>query len=255
MLETTGDLITFVLRASGINGVGQTPLAEDSNTGLEFLRMLIAQWQRKRWLIWNEQELSIVSTGAQWYTIGPGQDFDSARPDKLHAAWFRFEPFAGPNAVDIPLGIIEAKEDYATITLKDMKSIPRAVFYDSSFPLGRVTFIPVPPASHYELHLVVKASLPTYTTLTDPLGLPDEYLEAVMWSLCVRLQMAYGLPARPDHAAAMKVSLNTIKLANSQIAQLGMPAALSGRRGGDVSSWSGKGLNQAWVVGGSSVLS
>ena len=54
MLDTTGDLITFVLRASGINGVGQTPLAEDSNTGLDFLRMLMAQWQRKRWLIWNE---------------------------------------------------------------------------------------------------------------------------------------------------------------------------------------------------------
>ena len=41
ILQTTGDLITFVLRSSGINGVGQTPLAEDCNTGLDFLRMLI----------------------------------------------------------------------------------------------------------------------------------------------------------------------------------------------------------------------
>ena len=108
MLDTTGDLITFVLRASGINGVGQTPLAEDSNTGLDFLRMLMAQWQRKRWLIWNEQELSVVANGNQFYTIGPGQDFDTARPDRIHAAWCRMQPFAGPNPVDIPLGIIEA---------------------------------------------------------------------------------------------------------------------------------------------------
>ena len=254
MLETTGDLITFVLRAAGVNGVGQTPLAEESNTVLDLLRMLLGQWQRKRWLVWNEQEVSKVSTGAQWYTIGPAQDFDTARPDRIHAAWFRFEPFDGPNAVDISLGIIEAREDWARITLKDMHSIPSAVFYDSSFPIGRVTFVPVPPASHYELHLVLKASLPTYTTLTDPLNLPDEYIEALMWSLCVRTQMAYGLPASPDHAAAMKVAMNTIKLANTQIQQLGMPAALSGRRGGDVSSWAGRGLNTAWIVGGSSVL-
>jgi len=255
MLDTTGDLITFVLRASGINGVGQTPLPEDSNTGLEFLRMLLAQWQRQRWMIWNEQEVSKVSTGAQWYSIGPGQDFDTARPDKLHAAWFRFQPFDGPNAVDIPLGIIEAKEDYATITLKDMHSMPAGVFYDSSYPIGRVTFVPVPPASHYELHLVIKAGLPTYTTLTDPLGLPPEYLEAVVWSLCVRLQMAYGLPARPDHVAAMRQAVNVIQNANSQIGLLSMPSALSGHRGGDVSSWVGKGLNQAWTLGGSAVLS
>ena len=254
MISTTGDLITFVLRASGINGVGQTPLAEDSNTGLDFLRMIIAQWQRKRWMVWNEQELSKVSTGANYYSIGPGQDFDSPRPDEIHAAWCRLKPFSGPNAVDISLAIIDSHEDWAGIGVKDLKSLPAAVFYDSSFPIGRVYFWPVPPASDYEMHLVVKATLPTYTTLTDPLGLPDEYMEALMWSLCVKMQMAYGLPARPDHVAAMKVAVDTIKLANTQIPQLGMPAALAGRRGGDVSSWQGKGLNQAWIVGGSSVL-
>jgi hypothetical protein len=243
MIETTGDLITFVLRASGINGIGQTPSAEDANTGLEFVRTTISLWQRKRWLIWNEVELSKVSTGANYYSIGPGQDFDSARPDKIHAAWCRMQPFGGPNPVDISLAIIEAKEDWSGITIKDLKSIPAAVF-----------FWPVPPGGQYEMHLVVKATLPTYTTLTDPLALPPEYLEALIWTLCVKMQMSYGLPARQDHAAAMKVAIDDIKMANAQIPLLSMPAALVGR-GGDVSSWQGKGLNQAWIVGGGSVLS
>jgi hypothetical protein len=254
MLQTTGDLITFTLRASNINGVGQTPLADDSNTGLDLLRMLVAQWQRKRWLVWNEMELSVVSTGNQFYTIGPGQDFDSPRPDKIHAAWCRLQPFTGPNAVDIPLSIIEAKEDWAQIGVKDLVSLPAAVFYDSSFPIGRVTFWPVPSAAHYEMHLIVKSSLPVYTTLTDPLSVPDEYLEAMMWSLCVRLQMAYGLPANPAHVAAMKQAINVIEMANSQIKLLSVPAPLS-RRGGDVSSWVGRGLDHAWTVGGMCVLS
>lgn len=253
MITSTGDLINFVLRASGINGVGQTPLADDSNTCLDMLRMLLAQWQRKRWLTWHEQEVSAVSTGADFYTIGPGQDFNVGRPDKVHGAWCRTGPFDGPNAVDLPLVIIEAKEDWLGIAVKDLKSFPAAVFYDSSFPVGRLHFWPVPDAAHYELHVLIKGALPVYTTLTDDLGLPEEYIEALVWSLCVRMQMAYGLPARSDHAAAMRQAVNVIQMANSQIQTLAMPAALQGRSG-DLSSWVGRGLNRAWIVGGDSVL-
>jgi hypothetical protein len=278
MIETTGDLIQFVLRASGISGVGQTPMPEDSNTGLDFLKLLLAQWQRKRWLVWNEQQVSCVATGANTYTIGPGQDFDTARPDKLHAAWVTIGPGVfttddgaelaeelpfplgaqpttrTPQMVDVSLSIIEAYEDWATIAIKDLKSIPAAVFYDSAWPIGTLRFWPVPPASVYELHLVVKGQLPVFTTLTDPLALPDEYIEALVWSLCVRMQMAYGLPSRPDHVQAMRQALETIKMANAQIPLLSMPHGLGGHRG-DHSSWSGGGLNQAWTVSGPSVLS
>jgi hypothetical protein len=211
-IETTGDLINFVLRASGLNGVGQTPMAEDSNTGLDMLRMLIAQWQRKRWLVWNEQETAKISTGANSYTIGPGLDFDTARPERIHAAWCRMQPFGGPNAVDIALNIIQAKEDWALTTIKDLHSLPTNVFYDSAFPIGRVYFWPVPSGSQYEMHLVTKATLPVYTSLYDPLGLPDEYIEALMWSLCVRMQMAYGLPARQAQAANPNYTIALIEV-------------------------------------------
>ena len=197
LIETTGDACKpSLLRASGINGVGQTPTADDSNTCLTFLQMLIAQWQRTRWLIWNEQEVSAVSTGALSYSIGPGEDFDTPRPDKIHAAWCRLQPFAGPNPVDLPLQIIEAREDYSQISIKDLKSLPAGVFYDSAFPVGQVYFWPVPPGGAYEMHLILKASLPVYSTLVDPLSLPDEYIEALVWSLCVRMQMAYMRAAR-----------------------------------------------------------
>jgi hypothetical protein len=242
-----------VLRASGINGVGQTPLAEDSNTCLDMLRMLIAQWGRKRWLVWNEQELSVVSTGADYYTIGgAGADFNTARPDKIHAAWVRLNPQSGQNPVDIPLTIIQAKEDWSVITIKDLKSLPAAVFLDTSWPQGRVYFWPVAPAgANYELFLVIKGGLPVYTTLVDPLALPEEYIEALMWSLCVRMEMAYGLPARPDHVAAMRQAVNVVQTANTQIATLRMP---SFGGSGDVSSFAGRGIDRAWIVGGDCTL-
>ena len=253
LIATTGDLITFVLRASGINGVGQTPSAEDSNTGLQMLVNLIAQWQRKRWLVYVQQEVSVPSsTGAQSYTIGPGQNFDCARPDHIAAAYVRIVGASGPNLVDVPLGILQSREDYASISVKTIQSMPAVVFYDSTFPIGRVYFWPIPPAALYGLYLTVKSPLPSYATLTDALALPQEYMEALIWSMCVRMQMAYGLPARPDHTAAMNQALATLRAANAQIPEMTVPVP-HGYRGSDI-SLVGPGFGRAFVVGQDVVL-
>ena len=123
MIESVGDLITFCLRASGISGIGQTPSAEDANTGLQLLRMMLAQWQRKRWLVPSLIDMAVTSTGAQSYTIGP------VRPTKLHAAFVRLSPNSD-NPVDLPLGVVESREDYSAIGLKSLAMLgaktPRA---------------------------------------------------------------------------------------------------------------------------------
>jgi len=257
--NTVRQAIFLALRMAGriTDSQSVSETSSDMNDAQSLLVMMLGQWQRKRWLVWNEDEASIISTGNQWYTIGPGQDFDTARPDKIHAAWCRLKPFGGPMPVDLPLAIIEAKEDWAHIAIKDLHSLPTAVFYDSSYPVGRITFWPVPIAAEYEMHLVVKASLPVYVTLDDPLNVPPEYLDAIINNLAVRIALASpeSKNINPLLLAQARASLNTIRMANSQISLLSMPAALTGHRGGDVSSWSGRGLNQAWTLGGSAVLS
>jgi hypothetical protein len=222
----------------------------DMNDALSLLVMMLGQWQRKRWLVWNEAETAKVATGSQWYSVGPGGDFNMPRPDKLHGGFVRFQPFAGPNPVDIPLAIIEAKEDWGKITIKDLKSIPEVMFYDSAFPLARVTFYPVPPSGLYELHIFTKAQLPVYVHLTDQLLVPPEYLDAIVNNLALRLPGAQITPLLLGQARA---SLETIRLANAQVSVLSLPGILGGR-GGDVSSWSGRGLNRAWIVGSEAVL-
>jgi len=226
----------------------------DMNDATSLLVMMLGQWQRKRWLIWNELETAVIATGSQWYSVGPGGDFDIPRPDKIHAGWCRMKPFGGPNPVDLPLSIIESKEDWAQIVIKDLKSIPGALFYDSAFPMGRVTFYPVPPANDYELHILTTTQLPVYATLDDTLALPPEHLDAVVNNLALRIVAATpGAKPSPLLLGQARASLETIRLANSQISTLKMPSILGGR-GGDVSSWSGRGLDRAWTTGGLSVL-
>jgi hypothetical protein len=277
--ETVIQVLFLALRMAGrINDTQSvSDGSKDVADAFSQLVMMLAQWQRKRWLVWNEEDVSAVSTGADYYTIGPRGDFNVRRPDKIHAAKVILgpgqfgdggavlpeelpfplgaQPIAPtPNLVNIPLAIIEAKEDWNTIAIPDLKSIPAAVFYDSAFPIGRVYFWPVPPAGAYEMQLTIKAALPWYETVYDDLGLPPEYTEAIVNNLAVKIALASGAQVNPLLLAEARASLNTIKLANSQIPLLSMPAALSGHRGGDVSSWIGRGLKQAWTVGGTSVL-
>jgi hypothetical protein len=258
--ESVGETIFLALRMAGRINDQQSVAAgsKDVYDAMTLLMLMLTQWQRKRWLIWSEKELALISTGASSYTIGSGQDFSSARPDKIHAAFVRImgshPTTATSNMADIPLAIIEAREDWSTISIKDLKSIPSAVFYDSAWPVGNLHFWPVPPANDYELHIVVKSTLPVYETLDDCLALPPEYAEAIVTNLACRIIVASGGQISPALAGMARAALETVKMTNAQIPLLSMPSALSGHRG-DVSSWAGRGLNHAWTTGGGSVLS
>ncbi len=255
MIRTTGDLITFALRTSGINGVGQTPLAEDSNTGLQLLSNIVAEWQRRRWLVWSLVDTAITATGADSYSVGSGGDFDIARPDKLEAAYARLLPTGPGLSVDYPLGLILAREDFSKITLKTLTTFPGSVFYDSAYPTGQLYFWPVPPAGQFDLHIVTKQGMPSYTALTDDLALPPEYMSAALYSLAVELALNYGLDPRPGVIMKMRAALQTIRLANVQPATLSLPPGVMGRYRGTGGLMVGPGLGSAFTLNGPCVLS
>lgn len=93
MTATALDIVTQALKESGVIGVGQTPLAEDVNDSFTRLNWMLSQWAKKRWLVWQLVTLSKISTGQQFYTVGPGGDFDVVnRPDRIESAFLRQWP-------------------------------------------------------------------------------------------------------------------------------------------------------------------
>jgi hypothetical protein len=84
------------------------------------------------------------------------------------------------------------------------------------------------------------------------LNLPDEYIDALLWSMCVRMQMAYGLQARPDHVAQAAMAINTLRQANAQIPQLAIPAPLRNRHGD--AGLVGHGMGRAFILDQGAVL-
>lgn len=73
--------------------------------------------------------------------------------------------------------------------------------------------------------------------------LPEEYMEAIHYNLAVRLISMYQVPdPSPQTGVLAKVSLNTIKKANTQVPQLVMPPGL--RKRGGFSLWNPDGYGK-----------
>jgi len=233
-VKTPQALLTLALKDCGAVGVGQTPLAEDLTDGFDTLNMMLAQWNRKRWLVFHLVDVSITSTGVPSYTIGPSGDINRPiRPDRIESGFFRQLLSNPPNQVDYPLEILQSREDYNRIALKQLPSFTRKVFYDSAWPLGVLYPYPVPASSIYAIHLSLKETLGAFTALTQVVNLPDEYFAALFYNVILRLGVRY--PIARDQTmldqwetvkALAKDSLNVLRGANTQIASLTMPGDL-----------------------------
>lgn len=227
-VTTWRDLITLSLKSAGIVGVGQTAMAEDANDACQMLNDMIAQWQRKRYLVYHLVEQSFTANGAQSYTVGPGGNFNVAeRPSIINAAFARQTVSSNPNQIDYPLDILPSRETYAQIALKSLQSFPQWAYYDAGYPTASFFVYPV-ITGQFDIHIIYPALLQQAVQLSDNITVPPEYREALRYNLTVRLAAGYGLAISPGVAALAKSSLQTMRTANAQIPTMGMPQALMG---------------------------
>jgi len=227
-MTTPADLIALALLDAGIVGQGQTASAEDTNNAFKRLNYMVSQWARKRWLVYHLIDVSFTSTGAQSYTVGPGMNCDTTRPDRIEAAFLRQLLPAMTNQIDYPLVVLQSREDYNQIALKTMGTWPSVVFYDSGWPTGTLYVWPVPAASQFAIHLSLKQPLNQFANLADDLNLPPEYEGAILHNLIVRLRSAYQMRPDPVQTGLAKDALNVLRGANTQIPTLRMPDQLVG---------------------------
>ena len=230
---TARDLCISALRKAGITGVGQAPAAEDINDAFTDMNDMLAQWQRQRWLIWCLNDTAWVADGisggqAQPVTVGPGQQFNIPRPDRIEGAYFRQLTNVGAGlTVDFPLDLLEDYTDYAErVALKGLVSFPTFACYRPNFPIGNLFIYPIPSDNLYEIHILTKAVLAAFANLSSQVILPPEYNAAIKWNLTVRLRASYDLPNQPAIIKLAKEALNIIRGANTQIGRLQIPQEL-----------------------------
>lgn len=231
-VDNCQQLLTNALIDAGVAGIDESIEQPVLNRAMTQANWLLAQWARKRWLVYRIQDYSFVCTGAQTYSVGAGGIVNiNPRPDRLEYAFLRFLNNTSPGslAVDIPIDIIQSHEDYSRITVKTIGTLAWRIFYDPVWPIGVLFPWPVPQASIYEIHVGFKVVLPRFANLQDKINFPPEYEAALNWTLARRFRATYQLPADPTIDSLARDGLNTIRLANSAVGTLRMPAALQNR--------------------------
>lgn len=232
MAETARQILTLAFKEAGILGVGQSLLSEDIADGYTYLTRMMKAWQKKRWLVPALTTINALGNDAISNTIGLTGHFSySVRPDKIQSAYFT-QVNSGSNPVSYPLLDLFSRENYDRIALKSLNSFPTHFFYDNAWAggLGNIFITPIPSAS-YRIYLSIKTDLGFPTDVDSTFDLPDEYLEAIHYNLAIRLCSGYQVQPEPSTMKLAKSSLNTIRVANTQIPTLIMPAALQGQRG------------------------
>jgi hypothetical protein len=231
-VDTCGALLANALIDGGIVGIDEAIEPAILNRAFLQANLLLAQWARKRWLVYRIADYSVVSTGAQNYSVGLNQAINiNPRPDRLEYAFLRFLNQSPPSGlfVDIPLDIIQSREDYSRIAVKNIGTLAWRIFYDPVWPVGVLLPWPVPQATIYEIHCGFKVVLPRFTSPQQPINFPPEYEAALNWCLARRFRATYQMPADPEINALARDALNVIRLANQAVGVLRMPAFLRGR--------------------------
>jgi hypothetical protein len=224
-VTTAVDLITLALKDIGALGIGQSVSAEDTADALATLNMMLEAWQIERLMVYHLIDTAHQANGSVSYTVGVGGDFNIARPIKINAAYARLQSSGAGSAVDYRITMIDAREDYARISLKTLNSFPEYGFYDSAFPLGNLFLYPVPNSS-YELHIVTMDVLPQFPAPATTINLPPGYKAAIRYNLAIWLAGSYQLDAPRSVQILAASTKRSIKRMNNQIPSLVMPRGL-----------------------------
>lgn len=223
-IPTAQDIITTALRKAGVVGIDESIEQPILNDALNDANDFLAQINHERSMVYVLRDYAFVSTGAQSYTVGAGQNFNiDPRPDRLESAFLRQVQPSNGQQIDWPLEIIPARENYNQITLKTLGTFAWSVFYESTFPIAKLFPWPVPQASIYELHATFKETLQRFGSLKDQIKLPPEYVPLLKWNLAEWYIASYQMPEQPAVTKLARRAYNIIRLANVQVPTLSMP--------------------------------
>ena len=228
-IDNVQQLLTNMVVDAGVAGIDEAIEQPILNRAFIQTNWMIAQWARKRNLVYRIQDYAFMATGAMTYSVGNGGTVNiNPRPDRLEYAFLRLNP-TSPTWVDIPLEIITSHEDYSRIAVKNIGTLSWRIFYDPIWPVGLLFPWPI-PTSLYEIHVGFKVVLPRFQSLQQKINFPPEYEAALNWCGARRLRASYQMPSDPTIDSLARDALNTIRLANVAVPELTLPVQLRNRR-------------------------
>lgn len=201
---TRNEIIASALRKLGVLAEGQTPSAQNYADGMMALNTAISQLRAVGMPLWARSEYTFTPTTGT-YTIGTGMTLNTPFPVKLLQA-FRTETNA-----KIPLELM-AREDFNILPTTSTGS-PIKVNYQPNINYGTLSFWPSPTSSNTAtITLVYQRPYQYFTASTETMDFPEEWYNALIYTLAVLLAPEWGVPL-PDRQALKSEAKDYIEMA------------------------------------------
>ena len=192
---TRNEIIQSALRKLGVLAEGQTPSAQNYADGMMALNTVISQLRAVGMPLWARSEYTFTPT-TNTYTIGTGMTLSTPFPVKL------LQAFRTDTGAKIPLEIV-AREDFNILPTSSNGS-PIKINYQSFVNYGTVSLWPTPTSTNTAtVTLVYQRPYQYFTTSTETADFPEEWYNAIIYHLAVRLAPEWGVPL-PDRQMLMQ---------------------------------------------------
>lgn len=209
-VRTVRNFIERSLRIISAINVGEVPDADEANDALDLFNDMLDNWATKRLLLPYTVSAEYATVpGKKTYTVGPGGDWNGARPQKLRDAFLRIG-----GTLDIPMTQLEVAQYQSIPTKGTLSPQPTNYYYEAQFPLGIVSLYPVPNVV-VGVVIIYDGILQRVTLDTDLATLPPGYALAIQYNLAILLAPEYNRPVSNDIARRALEYLGDIKSQNS----------------------------------------
>jgi hypothetical protein len=212
-------IITDALIDLGVLEPGDALSAQDAALGLRHLNRFIGSLKTQRLSFpFLDREVFTVIADQGTYTIGPGGDFDTIRPQNIvGAGWLAPTTGATTGQLEVPVRVLTDRE-WESISLKDLTNAQwTAVHYSPTYAggLGTIRLWPIPNTALNELVLYRGDVVQGFANLTTFYDFPPGYAELLQFNLEKRLCRVYG-KAREWGALDDELARDAIRLVKRQ---------------------------------------
>lgn len=184
----------------------------------------------------NNREVFAVTANVSTYTIGPGGDFNTVRPDSLTGAGLLLN--SSSPAVEIPSGLL-TDNAYEAIAIKTLTSLLWTnVYYNTNYAggLGSIFLWPTPTTAVNSLVIYRGDVLQGFADLTTLYSFPPGAADMLEYGLAERLLTPYLVKdpqVRADVKEGASRYLKQFKMGNVRVPDAAIdPAMTHDRRGG-----------------------
>lgn len=189
-MATVADVITASLKELGVLASGEVPTAADQSDCLDGLNRLIDQWATERLAIYtiNRTTWSIVS-GTQTYTVGVGGTLNIAWPAYIEHV--NFQDTSVTPTLERQLQPL-TDDAWSKIPQRTLTSpFPTTWYFDGNYPLGNLSFWPVPTSSTLQGVIYAATAVPQFASTASTIALPPGYWRMLVKALAVEMAPAY----------------------------------------------------------------